>query len=211
MTAKRFLMVLAAMLSVLVLAAACGGDDDDSAEPGITVADEGGDPTDSGSDDERDGDDSGDDDTASDDDATDDDSGDSSDDSDDDGEFDVCDLLTDDEVSEALDAEMTHESSPGSCDWEATALEDIKFLTVDIILNDAEDSRDTLEATALVFGDDSVEEVDGVGDHAVISDEIGLEILIDDDYLRIDIYGTDLGDELEIETALAELALDRMP
>lgn len=128
------------------------------------------------------------------------------------GDFDVCGLLTDEEVSEALEAEMIHSASLGSCDWEATALDQIKFLVVDVILDDAETARQTLEATALAFGEDAVQEVDGVGDRAVVSEQIGLEILTDDDYLRVDVYGSGFPDEeLNIERELAGLALDRLP
>lgn len=128
------------------------------------------------------------------------------------GDFDVCGLLTDAEVSEALEAEMTHNPSLGSCDWEATAFDEIKFLVVDVILDDAQAARQTLEATAVAFGEDAVQEVDGVGDRAVVSEQIGLEILTDDDYLRVDVYGSGFPDEeLNIERQLAELALGRLP
>lgn len=126
----------------------------------------------------------------------------------------ACDLLTDEEVSEALDAEMTHidEGDPTGCVWESPELREVQELHVVMVLDDEVDACFSFLLSAFGLKGVTALEVEGIGDHAVFSPVTGLGTLSEDDYLLIDVREFGVGEELvDVERGLTSLALARLP
>jgi len=193
-------------LTLLLLLAACGGDDDDDAGDdgsgnGATATeatdggDDGGDQTDAPEDTEDSGDD-------------DDDGGDSG--------FHACDLMTSEEVSAIVGAEVGEgrdylATGPGAtqCEW---ASEDSS--TVVYIEAMTEGGPDWYEAIHFPSGDPGdTEEVDGVGDEATWDTFLdSLDAIEGDKFVAVQpLLFFSEADDKTVAIELAKLALERVP
>jgi len=193
---RRLLLLIATGLVGLLLFGACGGgDDDDDDDGGAQTATQ-----------PQDGADSGDDGEA----AT--PTEDSEQDEEEDGAEppeDVCGLLTTQEVSAALDAEVdegvaTDDGTSFTCDWEDEL--GLHAMYIDILADSDEANLEYFEATG------EAEEIDGLGDRAQYTDLIGLEVLTDHYVVNLRMFAFDLEDDVARERTLAlgELVIDRL-
>lgn len=187
-------LILALTLALAAGFAACGGDDDDSGGGGATrtatpdvTADGNGDDRSTQTDDA-----SGDDDSS--------------------GSlgFGVCSLLTEDEVSDALGADVsageTLDYAPFfDCRWETDSFDSV---TVTVAERDVGESLYN-------FSNDEAEEVDGVGDEAQYYSDLlsSLEVLEGDYYFSVSVSASELdGEQLKaVSVDLARKIIGRLP
>lgn len=179
--------LLAALLAGLLLVSACGGDDDDAGGGATTqtqAADGGAGETSTADADNGDEDDG--------------------------EELNVCDLLSNEEVSAALGSEVSEpvrQDFPPffSCYWTA---EEFDSLSVSVFSGSESEAEAYYELTA------GAQDVEGLGDRAQFSDFGTLEILAGRYDVSITLFDIDLEDDAQtIEAArpIAELVLDRLP
>lgn len=196
---KRLVLVLGLLAVAALLLAACGGgdDDDNAGDDGGATATEA-DATDDAGDDG--GDDGGD---GSTDDGADNASG---------SDFDVCTLLTRDEVERVIgpaDEGLNQNFDPiFSCLWSADA-GGVDYVSVGVFAGSDEEVEAFFELTQ------DAEEVQGIGDRAQFSDTIGigtLEVLVDgyDVSVSVAMLERDRDEARDITTGLAERVLGRL-
>jgi len=188
---RGMLTLLISLLASLLLLSACGGgDDDDEGDGGVVTVTAG------SGDDEPD--------TSATPVATpdgDDDSG--------DARFDSCELLTADEVSEALGApvgegELTDIDPFFDCSWES---EEFDSVSVSVYLASRPEVEAFFDAT------EDAEPVEGLGDRAQYSGFGFLEVLKGESNITISLINFDIEDDekLEILKGLAAKVLERLP
>jgi hypothetical protein len=209
MAALRYRTLLGSSLILLLLllaAVACGGDDDD-----VTGDDDDSPATSATVDgDDEPTEDAGDDDSEDTGDADDDDDGSDDDEGDNDGDGpDVCSLLTQDEIQEAIgsevdDGEPTVNEPFYTCSWFSP--EGFDFVTLGVLTGDDESLEFYFELS------DDAEPVEGLGERAQFTSFGGLEVLTDNYDVEISVLAEALDDEgvRQAERELAEIVLDRL-
>lgn len=179
------LAVAAVVLSALMLLSACGGGDDDDdrgdSEPTATE--------------EQDGDSGGDDEPAPD---------------EGDGDFDVCALMTEEEVADIIGFDTTSSSSN---DFDPFFGCKYDFDSGNVSISVYRDDREVVEAFYELTAD--AEQVDGVGDRAQYTELFDQLEVLDGNYdITVSVFsfdGESEVDTLELDKELAQLLLDRLP